>query len=250
MAAVMEGAEPFSTEGGPQGVLVLHGFTGNPQSMRGLAEAFAEAGFTTELPLLPGHGTAVEDMLPTRWDDWWSAADAAYRSLAARCERVVVAGLSMGGTLACRLSAEHPDVAGMVAVNPLVEPPAPSFIDIVRGSLEAGVDVIPGVGGDIAKPGVTESAYEGTPTAAILSLFDAVSDLQPRLGAIACPVLLFTSRQDHVVPPSSSEHLLRSVSGPVEHVWLDKSFHVATLDYDAEHIRQRAVEFARRVAGA
>ncbi len=51
------GAEPWSAAGGPLGVLVLHGFTGNPQSMRSLAEAFAAAGYTVELPLLPGHGT-------------------------------------------------------------------------------------------------------------------------------------------------------------------------------------------------
>ena len=247
--ATLAGAEPFAAPGGPHGALVLHGFTGCPQSMRGLAEAFAEAGFATELPLLPGHGTTIEDMLPTRWDDWWGAARAAYADLAARCDKVVVAGLSMGGTLVCRLAAEHPEVAAMVAVNPLVEPPAESFLDIIRGSIEAGVEVIPGVGGDIAKPGVTESAYDGTPAAPILSLMEAVADLPPKLGDIHCPVLLFTSRQDHVVPPASSELLARSVSGPVDHVWLDKSYHVATLDYDGDHIAERSVEFARRAVG-
>jgi len=57
---------------------VLHGFTGNPQSMRGLAVALADAGLTVEMPLLPGHGTAVEDMVPTRWEHWSGAAEAAY----------------------------------------------------------------------------------------------------------------------------------------------------------------------------
>ena len=78
-APIMPGADPWSAPGGPHGVLVLHGFTGNPQSMRPLAEALAKAGLTVDMPLLPGHGTAVEDMLPTRWEDWSSAADAAYR---------------------------------------------------------------------------------------------------------------------------------------------------------------------------
>ncbi|HMC51919.1 MAG TPA: hypothetical protein VKI64_04085, partial [Acidimicrobiales bacterium] len=78
-AAVLPGAEPWSAPGGPSGVLVLHGFTGCPQSMRGLARAFASAGFAVELPLLPGHGTAVEDMIPTRWSDWSEAAERAYQ---------------------------------------------------------------------------------------------------------------------------------------------------------------------------
>ncbi len=34
---IIPGAEPFSSSGGPVGVLVLHGFTGNPSSMRPLA---------------------------------------------------------------------------------------------------------------------------------------------------------------------------------------------------------------------
>src|SRR5262249_42976534 len=119
---VMPGAEPWSAAGGPNGVLVLHGFTGNPQSMRPLAEAFAAAGFAVDLPLLPGHGTAVEDMVPTRWADWSGAADKAYSDLAARSDKVVVAGLSMGGTLTAWLAARHPEIAGIVLVNALVQP--------------------------------------------------------------------------------------------------------------------------------
>ena len=49
-APIIPGAEPFSADGGPQGALVLHGFTGNPGSMRGVAEALAAAGFTVDLP--------------------------------------------------------------------------------------------------------------------------------------------------------------------------------------------------------
>ena len=64
-APVMEGCEPLSVDGGSTGVLVLHGFTGSPFSVRALAEAMANAGHSVEMPLLPGHGTVVEDMIPT-----------------------------------------------------------------------------------------------------------------------------------------------------------------------------------------
>src|SRR5580704_15003176 len=56
-APVLHGAEAFSAPGGPDGVLVLHGFTGSPFSMRPLADKLAEAGYAVELPRLPGHGT-------------------------------------------------------------------------------------------------------------------------------------------------------------------------------------------------
>ena len=113
-ADLIPGAEAWSADGGPAGVLVIHGFTGNPASMRGLAEALAAAGFTVDLPRLPGHGTKVEDMIPTRFDDWLGAAEEHYAALAARFDQVVVAGLSMGGALTAWLGSEHPEIAWLV----------------------------------------------------------------------------------------------------------------------------------------
>jgi len=245
-APLLPNAEPFSAAGGPNGVLVCHGFTGNPGSMRSLAQAFAAAGFTVELPLWPGHGTSVDDMIETSWDDWAGAAEAAYAELAGRCEKVVVAGLSMGGTLTCWLAARHPEIAGIVLVNPAVEPPADSFVEMIEGMAATGADRIPGIGSDIAM-GIPEGAYSETPLQPLLSLIAAERELAPRLGDIRCPVLLCTSPQDHVVPPSSSDFLAERVSGPVERVTLERSYHVATMDYDREEIEQRAIDFATKV---
>jgi len=243
----MPGAEPFSAVSGPNGALVLHGFTGNPGSMRPLAEAFADVGFSVELPLLPGHGTAVEDLLSTRWRDWSEAAEQAYTALAAQSDRTVVAGLSMGGTLALWLASRHPELSGLVLVNPLVEPPAESFIDMLRATVEGGTDRIPGIGSDIAKPDTTEGAYPETPIEPLLSLFEGVRDLVPTLGHIGVPLLLLSSRADHVVPTSSGDLLAERYGGPVERVFLENSYHVATLDIDAHEIEERAVSFALKV---
>jgi carboxylesterase len=230
-------------------VLVLHGFTGNPQSMRPLAEAVAAAGFTVDLPLLPGHGTAVEDMVPTRWKDWSGGAEAAYQALAAGCEKVLVTGLSMGGTLACWLAEEHPQIAGIAVVNPLADPATEEFKDGIGALVEAGTEVIDGIGSDIAKEGAVEAAYPGTPLAAVLSLFEGVDLVAARLGDIHCPTLLLSSREDHVVDPVSGDVLERSVGGPVDRVHLERSYHVATLDWDAPLIEDRVVSFALEVLG-
>jgi carboxylesterase len=246
-APIMPHAHPFSAQGGSAGALVVHGFTGNPGSMRGVAEAFAQAGFTVELPLLPGHGTSVDDMIATAWEDWSGAADAAYQDLAGRCEKVVVAGLSMGGTITAWLAARHPEIAGIVLVNPAIEPPAESFIEVIEGMRATGADRFEAIGSDIAKPDTPEGAYDATPLAPMLSLFAAQADLAPRLGDIRCPTLLFTSTQDHVVPPPSSDFYAERAGGPVERVRLERSYHVATMDYDKDEIEQRAVEFAKKV---
>ncbi|MBV8982699.1 MAG: alpha/beta fold hydrolase [Acidimicrobiia bacterium] len=244
---VLPGAEPFSAPGGPHGALVLHGFTGCPQSMRGLAEAFASAGLAVELPRLPGHGTAIEDMLETSWDDWSSTAEAAYDELAARVDKMVVGGLSMGGTLTLWLAERHPEIAGIVLVNAAAEPPADSFKEMLQGILDSGNPTMPSIGNDVAHPDVTELAYDAAPVAPLLSMFDAVTEIAAGLGTIECPVLLMNSPQDHVVPPSSSDLIAEQVSGPVERVTLERSYHVATLDYDKDEIERRAVEFASKV---
>jgi carboxylesterase len=246
-APIIAGAESFSAKGGPTGVLVLHGFTGSPQSMRPLAEALAAAGHTVELPLLPGHGTSVEDMFPTRWPDWSAAAEAVYEDLAGRCEQVVVAGLSMGGSLAIWLAERHRDIAGVVVVNPAVDPPAPSFREMLRGMLDAGAPSLPAIGSDIALPDAVESAYEATPIEPLLSMIEGLDEVASQLGELRCPVLLLSSRNDHVVPSASGDLLAERAAGPVERVWLERSFHVATLDYEAAEIEERAVSFVSRV---
>ena len=244
---LMPGAEPWTADGGPTGVLVVHGFTGNPQSMRPLAEALAAAGHAVSLPLLPGHGTRVEDMLPTRWEDWSAAAEQAYDELAARCERVCIAGLSMGGTLTLWLASRHPEVRGIVLVNPLADGEAPGITATVAQLRALGEPLVPGIGSDIAKEGVVERAYPLTPVEPLLSLHGALAELRPALARITCPVLLLTSPADHVVEPVSSDLVAATVQGPVERVALERSFHVATLDHDAALVERSAVDFVRRV---
>ncbi len=246
---ILPGAEPWSHDGGPAGALCLHGFTGNPGSMRGVAEAFAAAGFSVELPRLPGHGTTVEEMMTTDWDDWTGEVEAGYQRLAARAERIVVGGLSMGGSLSLWLGQHHPELAGLVCINPATEPFPEEAIEMVRGMLAEGTEVMPGIGSDIADPDVTESAYEGTPVRPLLSMMDGLAGLVPGYPSMAQPLLLLTSPQDHVVDPAQSDALAAAYGGPLERVILERSFHVATLDYDPALIFEQAVAFGRKVTG-
>ena len=250
LANVIPGAEPTTFDGGPVGVLVLHGFTGNPGSVRGLAERLAAEGFTVDLPLLPGHGTVVEDLIETGWTDWSAHAEARYAVLAARCEQVVVMGLSMGGALAAWLGSEHAEIAGLVCINPVVSVPA-GMREAVEQVLASGADRFAGIGSDIAEPGMVETAYSDTPLAPLLTMFDAADNLGDRLERITSPLLVVTSRQDHVVPPENSDLLAAAVSGPVERLWCERSYHVVTQDYDREIVFEAAVGFAQKVtAGA
>ena len=249
MTALIPGAEPWSHVGTlPHGALVVHGFTGNPGSMRGVAEALAAAGFHVEMPLLPGHGTTVDDMLPTRWADWLGAAEAAYQTLAARAQKVVVVGLSMGGALTLRLGADHPEITGLVCINPATQPQAPEVVEMLQGMVDAGTDVMPAIGSDIADPDAHESAYDATPLRPLLSLVtDGLAPLGECYPAMHLPLLLLNSPQDHVVEPVQGDYLAAHYGGPLERILLERSYHVATQDYDKDLVFSSTVAFAQRV---
>ena len=241
---VLPGAEPFAVDAGRTGVLLLHGFTGCPQSLRPWAEHVAAAGYTVRLPLLPGHGTAVTDMALTRWSDWYALAAATFDELRSVCDEVFVAGLSMGATLALRIAEMRPaEVAGLVLVNASVTSQDRRLV--LLPVLQHLIPTLPGIASDIKRPGVTELAYDRVPLRALASLRTGWSEVRRDLDRIRCPVLHYRSRVDHVVEPRSGE-LMRAGVADLHEVVLDDSYHVATLDNDAETIFTGSVEFLRR----
>jgi carboxylesterase len=216
--------------------------------MRELANACAAAGFHVELPQLAGHGTAVEDMIPTRWSDWTASVESAYSALSARASRIVVLGLSMGGSLTLWTGLQHPEVRGLVCVNPAVQPAPAEMLEGLKALIDSGQEVMDGIGSDIADPNAHETAYPGTPLAPAHSFMkDGLTPMAPRLGDLKMPLLLFTSVQDHVVNPADSDFLAANYGGTVERVMLERSYHVATQDYDKGTIFSGSVDFVRRV---
>jgi len=245
--AILPGAEPFSHDGSDVGVLLVHGFTSTPQSLRPWAEHLAEAGYTVRLPRLPGHGTTWQEMNRTEWSDWYATVDATFRELLARCRTVVVAGLSMGGAMALQLAQNHgPRVAGLVLVNPAVKFEDPRLV--MLPVLKHLVGALPGIANDIKKADATELAYTKTPLKAGHSQIVAWRSIIRDLPEVTQPVLLLRSPQDHVVPASSSALLLSRISRQdVTEVLLEESYHVATLDNDAPRIFAESADFIERV---
>lgn len=245
---VLPGAEPFRHEGGEVGVLLCHGFTGCPQSLRPWAEHLAGHGLTVSVPLLPGHGTRWEDMQLTGWHDWYAEVDRELRALRERCTHVVVAGLSMGGALALRLAARHgAGVDGVVVVNPAnkVHGLAAYALPVARHL----VRTTKGIASDIAKPGASEVGYDRVPLHAAHSLRAFFRVVDGELPQVTQPLLLLRSPQDHVVPPADSARVLSRVSSTdVKEVLLEQSYHVATLDLDADRIFEESLAFITRIA--
>lgn len=249
-AAVRPGAEAYAGGDGPLGVLLVHGFTGSPVSMRPWAQHLEADGFRVLLPRLPGHGTSWEEMNATRWEDWYGQVEQSFAELRAACEQVFVAGLSMGGGLSLLLAARPgAEVGGLALVNPSVDSRDPRMLALPV--LRHLVPSLGAISGDIAMPEILEGAYERTPLHAAWSLTQLWRTIQAELPAVDQPLLIFKSAVDHVVGPSSLRLIrerVRSVDLTV--VELERSYHVATLDYDADLIFTSSSAFFRRLAAA
>lgn len=246
---VIPGAEPYRHDGGDVGVLLCHGFTGCPQSLRPWAHDLADHGLSVELPLLPGHGTDWRDLAATAWPAWYGEVDAALDRLRRRCGTVVVAGLSMGGALALRLALERPaDVAGLVLVNPAVR--LRRHEELLPPLLHRVLPSVRSIGGDLRRTDVRELAYDRTPLGALVSMLRMYRDIVARLDGVTQPVLLLRSEVDHVVPAASSSLVLSRISSrDVTEVVLHDSWHVATLDHDAGTITAESLAFVGRISG-
>ncbi len=253
------GAEPWSSPGEGSaariGVLVVHGFTGNPASTRPLGQALAKRGFAVEVPCLPGHGTHWRDMARTGYADWRRAVSRAVDDLRSRCDKVVLGGLSMGGTLAVDVATERgPELAGVFAINAaildregLLAKLAPVISKIITAAPAKSAGLVKN---DIAKPGGDELAYPWVPAKAGYSLVRELPRIRAHLAALTQPLLVAYSPQDHSVPVANSHELLRLAgSKDVTPIVLARSYHLATLDYDAELLEKSIGDFIARVTG-
>lgn len=225
-------------------VVMIHGFTSGPISIRPWAQALADAGAEIFAPLLPGHGTTEADFAISTADQWRGQVATTVDHVLAddRFTHVAVAGLSMGGTLALDAAA-HRKLDAVLLVNPVI---TFSLTDTLGAFFSPILKhIIPSVGSiadDIARPGVTEHAYARTPVAPIEQLAKLFLTVRRELDSITAPVLIHRSVQDHVVPASTVRLLSQQlINAPLAIKELIRSFHVATLDYDADQINADSI---------
>ena len=242
-------AQPDRTGGRSIGVLLVHGFTGSPASMKPWAQSLADQGYAVEVPLLPGHGTRWQDLNQVSWADWYAEAEAAFDRLRAACDAVVVAGLSMGGCLVLRLAETRgAEVSGVLLVNPFLASMRTELH--LLPALKHVVPALRGVVNDIKKPDQDEHGYHRLPLKGLAEVTSMWKVVVPDLNLVTQPVLYFRSNEDHVIDVSSSPTVLHGVSSAsVEERTLTNSYHVATLDNDAERIFTESAEFVARVTG-
>lgn len=251
---LMDGAQPFFARGGATGVVVMHGFTASPHEMVWLAQHLAAQGHTVYAPRLSAHGTQPEDMSRARYWDWLASAFDALHVLRAQCDRVVVAGLSMGGCIALNVAAKA-EVDGVVAMAaPLVLPGFSAQALKVGKRLRPYSDQTDR--GPFADYIAQEQARRGEPvlgrvrygkwsTAALEQLALLMDETLGLLGAVRAPVLALYSQVDAVVPIGNLDTLKGGLTGAAQvesHVY-QQSSHILTQDMECEDVFARVAAF-------
>lgn len=245
---ILEGAEEFRLGEGRVGALLVHGFTGSPQGLRALGEYLADRGIAVLAPRLPGHGTTWQDLNARKAHEWADAVELGFHEIAAERDEVFVVALSFGAALALELAARYPDeVSGIVTMAGLVltKDPRRFAAPVIRRLVAS----LPGVGNDIADPEGKEIAYDRLPTSATHEMLKFLRKARLGLPSIRCPILVMHSKNDHTVHPTNAQVIYDTVaSADKEIVWMPRSYHVLTLDYDRDEVFERAYRFIKERA--
>ena len=218
------------------GVVLVHGYTGSPASMRPWAEYLNQKGYSVRVPLLPGHGTKPEDLNEIKWEQWPAKVEAEIAELQKTCTKIFVCGLSMGGGTTLHIAAKASNkLTGIILVNPMIHV---AFIGPkIAFFLSRFQKLRKSVGDDIKRPGVTEWGYDALPTRGVYQLLQMLKYTRERLHDVTVPMQLFHSVDDHTLPASNTEIVMKGVGSRIkQRIELTNSYHVATLDYDAEII--------------
>lgn len=242
---------PFFLEDGPIGVLLIHGFTGSPPEMRLVGDYLHQRGFTVSGPLLPGHGTTVEDMNRCQWTDWTSHVEKALADLQARCETVFVGGLSMGSLLTLYLAAHHPELHGAILYSPAVVVAdrliylAPVLKHLIPTKPKSDES-------DMADPEADLRlwSYEENPVFAAHELLKLIRRVRRFLPQVTRPLLIIHSTLDQAIHPNSARYTYDRVgSADKELVTLHNSGHCITVDSEWEAVAEKTCEFIQAHPG-
>lgn len=248
MVKILDGAEAFTFDGNDTGILVLHGFTGSPMSVRYLGEGLHKKfGFSVVGPRLPGHGTSPDDIEKTGYLDWLGKVEDELHMLSQRKKKLFVTGLSMGGTLTLNLAARfHNKISGIATIAASAGILGAEFSDLLTAPAPTRM---PGMAVDVKDPQATAISYHEVPMTSMRDLGVLALVTRNLMDRITCPALVMHPREDHTVPPENAMEIVKAVkSDDIRMLWLNNSYHVATIDYDKDLIIDRIGNFFTEIS--
>jgi carboxylesterase len=230
---------PWTLGEGRRGVLLLHGFAGTPPELRRLGEHLAAHGYRCRGPALAGHATTPQALEATTRHDWLRSAQDELDTLAASCDEVMVAGQSMGGTIALHLAATDLRIAAVTTLA------APLWLSgLATRAIPVARRVVrwhrPGNDIDLYDLAAIDELYSHgmRPMRAIQQFTRLLHDVRDELASIRAPVLVLHGGRDRTIDPANAREIERRLvcSSAVERRIFPRSGHGMSVDIDRDEI--------------
>ena len=247
---IFDGGEPFFMNGGDEGILLIHGFTGLPVELRLLGEFLNREGYSVLAPRLAGHGTNERDLMRTNWNDWLNSAIDGLSILRGACKKISVIGHSMGGLLALKVST-------CCEVDKVITLAAPIFIDDGLGLKNLpprefcsdACIVQPRRKLDNVPP-AANNVYEKTPLVSVHELVDLINDVKKILPTVNAPILVVHGEEDHTAQPRSARFIMDNVGSTVKRfAAIPNCGHLLPLAEERDFVFDVLLDFLRQSYG-
>jgi len=197
------------------GVLLLHGFTATPGSMRQLAEYLAERNITVFAPLIAGHGSSLDDLASSGISDWQQSVVDSSLALKEVVEKVYIVGSSLGGNLAFYLATQYSDLCnGIISVG---TPIRVHWQRVFKTALNTyGYFKKYQKKSWVFYPRPTHQSASDfdpvMPVSSVRNLFKFIKEItMPNLHLVNTPTLIVQSLKDPVVHPASARYIYQNL---------------------------------------
>jgi len=250
--------------GGPIGVILIHGLTGTPTELSGIAKDLNAYGFTVFCPLLAGHCVSEAELLRTTWGDWSKSVEKAFCVFSEYVDVIFAGGISAGAVLSLHLAQTFPSRLRALSLYSTTlwwdgwSIPRLSFLlplvlrlpyigkryrfeeawpyGIKNKRLRARVHA------QMISCDPSAAGFSGTPGRSLRELWRLVDLVKEDLPKIKIPTLLIHARDDDIASIRNAIYIKEHISGPSRLIALDDSYHMITIDQER---RQVSIETAR-----
>jgi carboxylesterase len=233
-------------------VLVVHGFGDTPQSVRALGYHLHAAGYTVELPLLPGHGRTLAEFGLARAHDWIGYVRDQVARLRRQYPHVSLVGLSMGAALCVIAAAERADLDALVLLSPYLS--MPDRIRRLAPLLRMSGPLSPFRRSTVRLPSILDPVARaaglgyGVVSGRLLAELHAVTEVaEEALPALCLPTRVLAARHDNRVPVAAAVRHWRQLGAPIrDFQWMERSGHIMTVDYEHKAVQAHVLDWLNR----
>lgn len=241
--------KPFFWQGtNGKGVLLVHGWTSTPYELRRLGKYLNENGYTVSGIMLSGHGTVPKDLEGMKWQQWVEDVRTGVSELEKTCDKVYIAGTSIGSNLAVLVALEKTDIAGLI----LMAMPYKMRVEkigffiakiLVRMKKKYRKKFYPPTFG-LSTTITRVISYQTYPIASALESFEVIKASRENIGKVSQPCLIMQSTHDHMVAKGNLENIYDNIGSKIKtKKYIRKAYHTFISDIKNEHVFEDILNF-------